>query len=344
MKRALSIGFGVALAALCLWLFFRGVDEQQLWRRVVNANPALLAALVATSILHLALRAARWRTLLGPAGRRVPFGELFSAVSIGYMASILPGRVGEVIRPTALSRRTGIPFGVTLATVAAERVVLDLPVLVLFGALFLALPPSITGLAPTADPQLLAWVRSSGVLLLVASLAGLAIVAILGRRQQQIAAKIQAWADRRTSGFPRRVCGWFNSLLPGLTTFGTFGGLARLAAETLAIWIVIAAGIYCGVVACGVSVSPAAMLIVIPATAAGIAVPTPGGAGTYHMAMKMTLVGLFGADDAAAVSAGLVGHGLPLAVVLAMGGWFAIRGGLARGVRPVPVGAEEGEP
>ncbi len=344
MKRALSIGLGVVLAALCLWLFFRGVDARQLWRHVLGANPVLLAALVASALLHIALRAARWRTLLGRAGRGVPFIELFSAVAIGYMASILPGRVSEVIRPTALSRRTGIPFGVTLATVVAERVVLDLPLLVLFSGLFLALPTSLTGLAPTADPKLLTWVRSSGVILLGASLAALVIVAILGRHQQQIAARIQGWAERRSSGLARRACAWFNSLLPGLATFGSAGGLVRLALETLAIWVVIAAGIHCGVAACGVTLAPAATLIIVPATAAGIAVPTPGGAGTYHMAMKITLVGLFGADDAAAVSAGLIAHALPLAVMLLVGGWFAVRGGLSRSPDAAIAVASEGSP
>ena len=35
MRRALGIVLGILLAAVCLWLFFRGVDAAALWRRVL---------------------------------------------------------------------------------------------------------------------------------------------------------------------------------------------------------------------------------------------------------------------------------------------------------------------
>lgn len=345
MKRIVTIVFGLLLGGLCLWLFFRGVDSRALWSRLGEADPLLVSLLIASAVVHMVLRSWRWRTLLGPAGRDVSFWELFSAVSIGYMAVLLPGRISEVLRPTILARRTRVPLGTALATVAAERMALDLPMVLLFGALFLVLPSNLTGLSASADTKVLNLLRSSGVLLLAGALAALSTAVYLGRHQERISGWIENRARER-GPFLRRLAGWVASLLPGLAAFGTFRSLGRLLLETLVLWGVIAAGIHSGVAACGVELAPLAALVIIPATAIGIAVPTPGGAGTYHMVMKVVLVGLFAANETAAVSAGLVAHGLPLLAVILLGAACALRGGLsakkgsapdvseAQGVRP----------
>ncbi|MCE5246765.1 MAG: lysylphosphatidylglycerol synthase transmembrane domain-containing protein [Candidatus Polarisedimenticolia bacterium] len=327
MKRAIGIAAGALLAAVCLWLFFRGVDGAALGRSLREANPLLIALLCLSSVGHMALRAWRWRTLLGEEGRGVPYGELFSAVCIGYMAGVLPGRVSEVLRPAALSRRTRAPFGAALATVGAERFLLDLPMIVLFGGVFLALPSGFGGLPAGVDDKLIAEVRAAGLVLALASVAGLAFVSWLARRREAADALIASWAAGHGS-FVCKIAAFLRTLLPGLQGFGSARGLARLGAETAAIWLVICAGIHCGVASCGVSLPLFASLIIVPVTALGIAVPTPGGAGTYHMAMKLVLVGLFGASEAGAVGAGLVAHAAPLLVTLALGGFFALRGGL----------------
>ena len=252
MKRAIGIAAGALLAAVCLWLFFRGVDGAALGRSLREANPLLIALLCLSSVGHMALRAWRWRTLLGEEGRGVPYGELFSAVCIGYMAGVLPGRVSEVLRPAALSRRTRAPFGAALATVGAERFLLDLPMIVLFGGVFLALPSGFGGLPAGVDDKLIAEVRAAGLVLALASVAGLAFVSWLARRREAADALIASWAAGHGS-FVCKIAAFLRTLLPGLQGFGSARGLARLGAETAAIWLVICAGIHCGVASCGVS-------------------------------------------------------------------------------------------
>ncbi len=344
MKRALGIALGIVLAVLCLGLFFRGVDQAELWRHVREANLGLIGVVVAACATHVVLRAWRWKTLLGPAADGVPFGELVSAVAIGYMAGILPGRVSEVLRPALLSRRTSVPLGAALATVGAERVVLDMPMIVLFGALFLVVPASVTGMHATSNPAVLQLVQRSGAAMLVLSLVGLGVVVAIGRRHEAAGAAIARWAAARKGKLAAKVAAFAATLLPGLAAFATPGGLVRLFFETFLIWGVIAVQNWAGVVASGVSIRPLAVLMIVPATALGIAVPTPGGAGTYHFVMKAVLVELFAADAAAAVGAALICHAVPLLTMIALGGWFILRGGMS-GARaelsPVP---EQGTP
>ena len=82
---------------------------------------------------------------------------------------------------------------------------------------------------------------------------------------------------------------------------------------SLLAWLTIAAGAWLGVRASGADVSLAAMMVMLPLLAFGVAVPTPGGAGGYHAAMAFGLQMLFGVPADAAVAAGILMH---LAVVL----------------------------
>jgi len=129
---------------------------------------------------------------------------------------------------------------------------------------------------------------------------------------------------------PRLLTGWLASLLPGLAAFATVRGTLRLAWETLLIWLVIGVGIQAGIHSTGVNVPPGAFLVMLPILAAGIGIPTPGGTGTYHLAMMLGLSRLFGVDEAAALGAGVVVHAVTWLPVLAMGGGFIIAGGLGR--------------
>ncbi|MDH3283749.1 MAG: flippase-like domain-containing protein [Acidobacteriota bacterium] len=332
MKRLLTWVSGPLLAIAFLWLTFRGADAPELLTRVRSASVPLLTIYFLSGVVHLFLRSWRWGTLLDPVRPRheLPLIERMSATAIGNMALVLPGRVGEVFRPALLSRRVGLPFGTTLSTVGVERVVLDLMAVLVFGAVGLMLPSRWSGVGASSDPEMIALLRSSGVVLLGASLAVLVAVATVARGRERLAGVLGARAARSRSRVAPVIYGWLAALLPGLAAFASRAGLARLAFETLIIWAVIAAGIHAGVVACGVSLAPLSSLILLPILAIGIGIPTPGGTGSYHAAMLIGVQGLFGASREAAQTAAIVVHAVTLITMIVLGGVFVVRGGLAR--------------
>jgi hypothetical protein len=334
VRKFLTWVSGPVLAVFFLWLCFRGVEPGALVARLATADLVLLAVAVASVPLHLVLRTVRWRTLLASEADTASFTERLSAVSIGYMATLLPGRVGEVLRPALLSRRTGVAFGRSLATVGVERVVLDLIAVMLFGAVGLLLPRTLSGLA-AADPEVLASLQLFGGLLLAGALASFGVVAWMARHRPRLSARLTKLADGSPRRLVRRLAAMIGSLLPGLDAFATWRGMLRLTGETLLIWAVITAGIHAGIVACGVELAPGSSAIMLPILAFGIAIPTPGGTGGYHFAMKAGLVALFGAPEAAALGAGLVVHALTWLPILAMGALYVARGGLVREAKPV---------
>lgn len=339
-KKILTWTSGPLLALVFLWIAFRGVSMEEFSEALQKTDLLLLGLAMATVILHLVLRAQRWRPLLASHGRRVPYLELLSAVSIGFMASLLPARVGEVLRPVLLSRRTGTPYGTTIATVGAERALLDIMAVFALGGLGILLPRELNGLAAgSGSEEMTSTIRAAGGVVLSVSIAALVVVHVVARRRDAVASWVGGIAQRSHSKIVAKIIGAIASLLPGIDGFATVAGLLRLLAETAVIWFVITLGNWLGLVACGVDIPFAGSMIMLPILAVGIAAGTPGGTGTYHYAMIAGLTSLFAVREPNAVVAAIVVHAMTWLPVMALGGLFIARGGLQK--RPVTAGAAE---
>jgi hypothetical protein len=309
---------GPAIALLLLWFSFRGVDAAELVAQLRRANPLLLALNLCSAPAHLWLRAWRWRSLLAPVRASIPLRETFSATAIGYLAGILPGRIGEVLRPALLSRRQRIPFAPTLATAGVERVVLDLLVILFLGGLALLLPAGLTGLDAGEGSGWLPRFQQIGAVALVLAAISLVSTHLIGRHRKRLAAWLHRRAERTKIRGLGPICRWIASLLPGFATMASWRGMGVVIGQTLLIWVVTSAGMHAGIRACGVEIPPAGMLVLLPILVAGISIPTPGNTGTFHLAMKLGVMTFFGADEATALGAGLVVHlanWLPLLVI-----------------------------
>ena len=331
LRKLLTWLSGPVLAAFFLWLAFRGVSLSQLGSHLGEASWPLVALSMASVLVHLALRSLRWRTLLHPVRPRLPFDALMSAVVVGYMASLLPGRVGEVLRPILLSRRTGTPLAPAIATVGVERVVLDVLGILGCGGLALVLPSRLTAIGTGADPALLATLRVWGAALFLFAIAGLVIAFLVARHREPVTRWIDVASSRTSSGLARKVLGLFASLLPGLSAFATLPGVLLLVAQTAAVWGVIAVGNWLGIRAAGVDIPLLGAMILIPILAVGIGIPTPGGTGTFHFAMKIGLTQIFGVPADLALGAALLVHAMTWLPVLAGGALYVARGALRRG-------------
>ena len=136
---------GLILSAGALYLAFRNVPLADLGGYLAEINYLWILPASVIILAAFALRALRWRMILADTAV-VSFPSAFHPMIIGFMLNcVLPGRVGEVIRPAIIHRRDGVPFSGALATVAAERV-FDAIVLIFLLAVVLA--------TVTIDPDL----------------------------------------------------------------------------------------------------------------------------------------------------------------------------------------------
>ena len=106
-------------------------------------------------MISVFFRALRWKYLLIHL-KHIRMKILYVVVVIGYMAnSLLPMRIGELVRSYYLSKESNISKSSVLATILVERV-LDAVTLLLFigiGAIFVPMA-GISSLVPFVDLQL----------------------------------------------------------------------------------------------------------------------------------------------------------------------------------------------
>ena len=122
--------------ALIAWkLHASHFDWVAFWRDCRSADWRLLLLAVLVIYTNFFFRAARWALFLKPSlapEQRIAWFRLVPSQFIGFTGLAILGRIGELIRPYLVSRRTGLPFSSQLAVVAVERI-FDLAA---FGILF----------------------------------------------------------------------------------------------------------------------------------------------------------------------------------------------------------------
>ena len=140
---------GLLLAAALLWWVLRDTDGELLLAQLGRVSWPGLVACLTLNIGHNVFRVWRWRALLEPVRPNVPFRPMFDAVVLGYMTTwVIPGRLGELVRPALLAGRARLPLGACLGTVLADRLLDGFGVLILF-----TLGVAITPLKETNSPS-----------------------------------------------------------------------------------------------------------------------------------------------------------------------------------------------
>jgi glycosyltransferase 2 family protein len=162
----------VVLAACVLWALGQPGPE-------IPTSPRALGLLLiglAVYATAMALRGARWSSILRGAGIRVSRAEPYALITVGYMGNtVLPLRGGEVLRVVLLSERSGCGWKAALGSIIPERI-LDVVSLVVLMVVVLA-----SGTIVTAGTEAVTLV---GVALLLLAGAGLALYRRLRARER----------------------------------------------------------------------------------------------------------------------------------------------------------------
>ena len=125
------------------------------------------------------------------------------------------------------------------------------------------------------------------------------------------------------------------AILLGLPALWVAIAAARDGEARFGAWVAIAAMMWLGTRALGIEIGAADTLLLLGLGALGVAVPTPGGVGSFHFLMLFGLTGL-GVGEAQAQAAAILLWASSLVPILVLGTLAAIR----RGVRPSEVREE----
>ncbi len=294
----------VSLLALGLLAWFlRGTNFADVWFQVQRVRAELLVASFVLICLTFVARTIRWRYLLSPLGE-TKFRTVFRATVIGFGAlALLPVRVGDVIRPYLLARQERLSVSSVFATVVMERV-LDLVAVLALLAVY------VWGFTGGSDlpPRLLGPIKASATVAAVAAATLLAIMWVLATHPERIGGLAAAVARFLPGKLSERVGQLASTFSSGFAAARSIRQLVLALVWSFVLWLGIAAQAWTVTIAFGIPMSFPGTFLLQSMLVIGVAVPTPGGVGSFHEAYRLGVTTFFGASRDQAVAAALVTH------------------------------------
>lgn len=324
-KRAQALAMGFVAVAL-LAFFFRGADWGAIGKSLAEADLGLLTLAVAFVMVSYLVRAVRWQVLLKPVGM-AHLGACFATTVIGFMFNFIApsGRVGEVVRPYLLARREGFSASAAFATIFLERVVDLVTVILLVGAWLLLGPPPEGAKSATAIQSL----KVGGMTVFLGAILGLAIMFGFVKYRERAMAFAHffiRWLPSRLESMAMRFISSFGE---GLGVLADVGNLTRIGILSVVLWLNISLVLWLGLSAFEIRISFGATFLVLGFLVVGVAVPTPGAVGGYHLMFSLALTLLFGVDESRSQAAALVNHAIAFLPVTFLGLVLFVREGLS---------------
>lgn len=304
-SRPVQIGLSIVLAAGLLAFFLRGINFREITRQVGAASGGWLGASVVLGVATFLFRALRWTWLLRPVAR-VHYYPAFVATAFGFAANNLPGKVGEVLRPALLARSEKLPFSPLLASVLLERVFDGASVL-----FFFVLAAAI-GIPNT---------RGTGKLLVPAALLLVLVGAVLFSVFQRARTErfLEKFWRRLPARFQPRARTFAETFVDGFASLRNPRLLLLVTVGSVAMWLIINLQIYAVLRAFHLDLPFSASFVVTAAAVLGLMFPTPGGLGSYHLAVQIALTDVYGVARDTASGVALLAHAISFIPITLVG-------------------------
>jgi hypothetical protein len=318
LKNFLKYFLSVALTLGFLYFAFRDTDFQKLFEILKTANYLWVLAAFPVLILSHAVRALRWRYLLNPVKKDLPFRSLFSSLIIGYMMNNVAPRAGELIRPYAIAKLEGISRSAAFGTVFVERI-FDV---VSFMILIAMIPLMYSGPLSEAFP----WLEETGIWVTIVTIAFLGLFIFLMLRRDIVMKILKFFTKRLSVRSSKLVEHIAHSFLDGFLFFKERKNYFMIIVTSIIIWGLYIVMMYLPFYAFGLvenyRLDFAAALVVQAISSIGILIPTPGATGPYHYFTIQTLTQLYGVDVELARSYAAVTHAIGFIGITLLGLYY----------------------
>jgi uncharacterized protein (TIRG00374 family) len=267
----------IPLAAVLVYLAFRGVNWRAVWTTISTVDPRYLGLGLLVSCASTFVRSLRWRVLLNAEGR-IGVGTVFWANSAGYLGNnFLPARAGELIRSAMISSRSGLSNTYALTTALAERLMDAIALIVISSFVLATMREKPEWLAEASKP--IAVVGFAGAI-------GLIVLPHTGNLLERLLARLPAPAKVRD-----RLIGIADQVLLGVRALHSFGRFSAFCSLTALIWTLDATGSIIVARALGLSLSFPVALLLLTGLGLGSALPsTPGYVGIFQFVAVTILV------------------------------------------------------
>lgn len=315
LKSALQYLFIIALTTVLVWFSLRGIQTngdqdkgELLWQTWQQSNKNYLILMAVVAMASHWLRAVRWKLLMEPTGHYVSTWSSFHSLMVGYLVNLVIPRGGELSRSYNLYKLQGTPIETSFGTVVVERLV-DLFCLVLL--LILSFSLEWNNLMMFFDE--LGIGKSSASMAVPVWVWGLAAAGTLFI--------LMLYLLRKNERLIKILSGFKN----GLMAIVKLKHKGRFIFYTVLIWILYFLMTYSVMLAFEqtAALGPGAVLILFAIGAIAMALPLPGGLGSYHTLMPLGLVMIYQIPKTDAISFVFVFHGWQTLVMI-LGGIISL--------------------
>jgi len=272
---------------LLRWVF-NEVNLQETFRDFKHANYWLVGAAGILALLSHILRAARWTLMLKPMGYKPSVYHATLAVLTGYLTNLVFPRAGEVARAVSLQKSENVPFDKAFGAVIAERVTDVLVLLVLVVVNLVLEYDRILHLFHELVPDF-----QGGWIIAVAVLVFCFFVFLFFCFRDRI------------FGLPfiSRFRSFFEGLKEGFVSVLNLEKPWMFVLQSFVIWVLyyVSSMLLCYSLEIGTSLSPVAVLTILVMGTIGMAMPTMGGIGSYHLLVGKIVI-LYGLTNQDGIS------------------------------------------
>lgn len=312
---AFRLWLGLAIGAIFVVLAVRQVE----WSQTIDTLRFVDLALVALGTILLlgtvTLFAVRWKGLLAGSAR-LPVSDTFAYLMIGNLTNtVLPLRLGDVVRASLLGKQHRIGVGPVLASVVLERVLDVVIVLAILLSLSLAIdiPPI---------------VRAGMVVFTGGALGVLAVLIVLTASEHRLPGLVARLPALVPQAIAVRVVTWVVRFATGLRALRDRRQLGQAVILTCLAWGLAGAGTMFWVKAFHLPAPWYSGFFVLAVVNIGAAIPSsPGAVGVYHY-LAILALSVWVPDQSALLGYAIGTHAMIVLVNIIVGGGCLMRKGV----------------
>ena len=328
--KGLWILVGLFISGICLWLFLKDIDWEELSRALHEANYIYVIPVVLITVLTYIVRSVRWEILILPL-KKVSFANVFSAITIGFMANhVLPARAGEIIRCVVLGRSEKMRATGIFATVVMERL-LDSVSLIIFATVVIAIiTPHGGGASPINDETHLFSQLKKGIWVLggvcLITVCFLVVLDLHSQKALNLTGRLFFFMPHAIKD---RIQHLLESFVQGMKVLKNMRQVLWLTFLSFSLWLLFVLAMVALGYSFGIQIPFAGMCFVLVCISLAVALPqAPAYIGVFHLAVQKSLE-LFHVAPVAAQSFAIVLWAITVFTSIILGLFFLWREGLS---------------
>ena len=324
--KQLKLWIGIVISAVAIYFAFKDIKFDQVGDTFSRLNWWLLALSFIPYFLTLFMKVTRWQLLFKP-GPQIRLGRLWATLMMSYFFNtVLPARLGEVVRAYALSRSERIGPVRVLSTILLEKI-LDVMTMFIF----------LVGLLPFLDIKddfkRIAFITCGIVV------GGFVVCVLMAIYRRQAEALINWFLKPLPAKWGTKISGLTSEVLDVLSVLLDLKLSLNLWAQSILMWLLAVANYMLASAALNIPLSwQLAFLLTITLNLAMVVPSAPAYVGVFEYTVLTVLGPFFPGQQSLLISLGLLLHLAGYAPVVAFGAYYTSREGVNVGklTKPVP--------